>query len=62
MDVARQRAEVAWDASAGNLTLSKRTFVAQKLELTVHKMGQYVRVLFGTTDFAFAVLGESLPS
>ena len=60
MGVARQRAEVLWEATAGNVKLSKKAFVSERLQLTVHKMGQYVRVLFGISDFPFAMLGESL--
>jgi hypothetical protein len=62
MRVARQRAECVWDASPGNQKETRKAFIAGKLNLTVGKMGQYVRVLFGITDFPFAMLGERLPA
>ena len=57
MKVAEERAGMAHDASPHNQKESRKAFIAGRLQLTVNKMGQYLHVLFGVSDFPFTMLG-----
>ena len=62
MKVVEERAGMAHDASPNNQKETRKGYIAGRLQLTVNKMGQYLHVLFGVSDFPFTMLGECLPA